>query len=396
MTKEPQNHFMQAQQQLQQAFNFFQQGQQEAALECFNKAIELNPAYVEAYSNRAVFYLHANEPEAAAADLSKAIELKPDYSDAYFYRGAAFEKLGQLHAALKDYDTAIALNPADAKSHNNKGTIKHKLEQYNDALESFNKVIELNPDDISAYNNRSIVLIDMLVGNTQKNISEIKKHEFITDLVKALNKKKDHQFSNNNELGHIPTLRETSPDNTIKLHLASGTAYKDGWINIDNNSYNNIKKLDLNWDLRIPLPFPDNSVDYIFNEHFFEHLTVEEGLSSMKDFLRVLKPGGFMRIAMPDLEVTVRRYFDENWKENNRAIFEKLGLTFIQTRAELINIGFRWWGHQWLYDWEELERRLKEAGGKKIKRCYIFESEHEELKNLETRDESILIAEVTK
>ena len=62
----------------------------------------------------------------------------------------------------------------------------------------------------------------------------------------------------------------------------------------------------------------------------------------------------------------------------------------------MININFRWWGHQWLYDWEELERRLLEAGAKSPKRCTIFKSEHPVLNNLETRNESILIAEVTK
>jgi len=191
-------------------------------------------------------------------------------------------------------------------------------------------------------------------------------------------------------------VKRLCPDGFIKLHLGCGTAYKEEWINIDNNSDNNIEKLDINYDLRKPLPFPDNSVDFIYNEHFLEHLTVEEGIAAIKGFYRVLKPGGVMRIAMPDLEKTVYAYLDENWEKNSKATLEKLGLSFIQTRAERINISFRWWGHKWLYDWEELERRLKEAGCEKIKRCSIFESEHEELKNLETRNESTLIAEVIK
>lgn len=167
-------------------------------------------------------------------------------------------------------------------------------------------------------------------------------------------------------------------------------------MNIDNNSDHNIQKLDLDWDLRQPLPLPDNSVDFIFNEHFLDHLTVEEGQKSIKDFMRVLKPNGVMRIAMPDLANTVKAYYDENWKENSREYFQKFGLTFIQTRAELINIGFRWWGHKWLYDFEELYRRLREAGCVNIKRGNLRESEHQELRNLETRDESTLIAEVVK
>jgi len=147
------------------------------------------------------------------------------------------------------------------------------------------------------------------------------------------------------KLHNDKNIKKLIQKDLIKLHLGCGTIYKDGWINIDNNCDNNIQKLDLNWDLRTSLPFPDNSVDFIYNEHFLEHLTVEEGISAIKDFFRVLKNNGVMRIAMPDLERTVKAYFDENWKENNKALFEKFGLTFIQTRAERINISFRWWGH---------------------------------------------------
>ncbi len=182
----------------------------------------------------------------------------------------------------------------------------------------------------------------------------------------------------------------------VKLHLGCGTAYKEGWINIDNNSDNNIKLLDLNWDLRNPLPFDDNSADFIFNEHFLEHLTVEEGQRALRDFLRVLKPSGIMRIAMPDLARMIYTYNDPNWKERLMPYLKKFGLDFIQTKAELLNINFRAWGHKWLYDWEELERRLKEAGGQGIVQMEIYKSSHPELCKLETRGESILIAEVSK
>jgi predicted SAM-dependent methyltransferase len=181
---------------------------------------------------------------------------------------------------------------------------------------------------------------------------------------------------------------------SVKLNLGCGTDYKNGWINIDNNSDNNIDKMDLNWDLTQPLPFNDNSVDFIFHEHFIEHLTVEEGQASIKDCLRVLKKGGVLRMATPDLEVTVDKYI--NVPLDKDPAIKKFKLDFIKTRAERINIGFRWWGHKWIYDWEELSRRLQQAGCKNIKRVKLRQSTHAELKNLETRDESTLIAEVTK
>lgn len=180
----------------------------------------------------------------------------------------------------------------------------------------------------------------------------------------------------------------------VKLHVGCGTDYKEGWINIDNNSDQNIKKLDFNWDLRNPLPFEDESVDFIFHEHFIEHLSVDEGKRATADFMRVLKPGGVMRIATPDLETTVHKYLHVPLEKD--PVIKKFNMQFIETRAERINIGFRWWGHKWLYDWEELRRRLKEAGCKKIKRCELGKSKYNELNGLETREESTLIVEVTK
>ena len=181
-----------------------------------------------------------------------------------------------------------------------------------------------------------------------------------------------------------------------KLNIGCGTDYKRGWINIDNNSDNNIAegRVDLDWDLRNPLPFPENSVDFIFHEHFLEHLTVEESHSAITDMMRVLKPGGVMRIAMPDLEDIFELYNDENWK--NRPVIKNHGLDFVKTRAEMVNMSFSWWGHKWIYDWEELQRRFKELGYTKIKRCKNGKSRFKELQSLETREGSLLIAEVTK
>lgn len=180
----------------------------------------------------------------------------------------------------------------------------------------------------------------------------------------------------------------------VMLNVGCGTDYKEGWINIDNNSDNNIEKLDLNWDLRNPLPLEENSVDFIFHEHFMEHLTPEEGIRATQDFMRVLKPGGVLRIATPDLEQVVHKYLNVPLEKDET--LKTFNLDFIKTKAERMNISFSWWGHRWIYDWEELERRLKEAGCRNIKRCDLRESQYDELRNLETREESKLIAEVTK
>jgi predicted SAM-dependent methyltransferase len=183
-------------------------------------------------------------------------------------------------------------------------------------------------------------------------------------------------------------------DGLIMLNIGCGTDYKSGWINVDNNSDHNIDQLDVNWDMRKPLPIDDNTVDFIFNEHFVEHLTPEEARVVLTDLMRVLKPGGIMRIAMPDLASVVNDYL--NVPLNKDPVIKDHGLGFIQTKAEWMNMSFRWWGHKWLYDWDELVRRFNEIGYSKLTRAKLRQSKYKELKKLEVRDGSILIAEVEK
>lgn len=215
---------------------------------------------------------------------------------------------------------------------------------------------------------------------------------------------KDNFLQEKNSARLIPSFSsaqevlEKYKDSPIKLHIGCGNVYKEGWINIDNNEYNDIKKLDLELDLVNPLPFPDNSVDFIFNEHFLEHLTVDEGKRAVSEFMRVLKPQGVLRIAMPSLKTSIAHYTKsrEQWLADTKELFEKFHLTYIKTQAEHLNIAFREWGHKWLYDEEELVRRIEELGFKNYVFCELHKSVHAPLNNLETRNESILIVEITK
>lgn len=175
----------------------------------------------------------------------------------------------------------------------------------------------------------------------------------------------------------------------LKLHVGCGTVYFPDWVNIDLHGSN----ADTILDLRGPLPYGNETVDFIYSEHFIEHLTVQEGLSLMRECYRVLKPGGVARIATPDLDYLMFRYFFF-WKR--RSWIKKYGYEWIQTKAELMNIAFRDWGHQYLYNREELVRRLREAG---FDKCFLKrrnKSAYLELMNRESRKESRLVIEAVK
>jgi predicted SAM-dependent methyltransferase len=109
---------------------------------------------------------------------------------------------------------------------------------------------------------------------------------------------------------------------------------------------------------------------------------------------RCLHGGGVLRVAMPSLHEIVHLYNENEWAQE--PWIEKHGFTWMKTRAEYINICFREWGHQWLYDAEELRRRLLEAGFTRIEDAAWGESKHPELRSRETRKETLLICEAAK
>ena len=180
-------------------------------------------------------------------------------------------------------------------------------------------------------------------------------------------------------------------DQPLKLHIGCGTQYKPSWINIDNNSDTNIETLDIDWDLRKGMPFEDQSVDYIYHEHFIEHLSYEEGLIFMSDCYRVLKFGGVMRIACPDLDALVKCYIEGTWHEQSWV--KKYQCEWMPSSAYMLNacMNENPWGHKYVYNKEDLKRRLCDAGYtlENISEASLNESEYELLQGLDNREDSM-------
>ncbi|MGV3278411.1 class I SAM-dependent methyltransferase [Rickettsiales bacterium LUAb2] len=191
----------------------------------------------------------------------------------------------------------------------------------------------------------------------------------------------------------------------VKLHLGCGAKYFNGWINIDAKEEefpgDNSNKVDIIYNLTKLLPIENESVDFIFHDNFFEHLTFEDGLALLTDHYRVLKKGGVVRINQPDLETITKLYINDSFEDlmiDNRTYREhyskeRWGIDVNRNRCESINYCFRQVGqHKFLYDYEEMKLRLVEAGFKEvnIKRCNTTESDFIELQNLEGKGQTNL------
>lgn len=167
-----------------------------------------------------------------------------------------------------------------------------------------------------------------------------------------------------------------------KLHLGCGSKCFPGWVNLDMN-----RKGDLTLDLREGLPFADASVELIYTEHSLEHFDrAEDAPFLLSECLRVLEPGGCIRITVPDAALYVRYYAGELEAGQARAI-EGTHTRFHGTRMDVVNSAFRWkHQHLYMYDEETLERLLEEVGFVEVRRQAYGQSQRPEFVGLDLEE----------
>ena len=169
-----------------------------------------------------------------------------------------------------------------------------------------------------------------------------------------------------------------------KLQIGSGSNHIPGWLATDIKPRSGVVAY---LDAAKPFPMAEGTFDYVSSEHMIEHISWQEGLLMLRECLRVLKPGGVLRIATPDLAVLVGLY-----QEDRDALADQyiewitdhfLPDIGVYKAPFVINNAFRNWGHQFLFDGEVLEMAMSEVGLVNIVRCVPGESAHVDLRGIE-------------
>lgn len=169
------------------------------------------------------------------------------------------------------------------------------------------------------------------------------------------------------------------------LHLGSDISLLKGWLCSDIEPKN---RESIYLDATKPFPFNENTFDYIYSEHMIEHISRPDGAQMLQEAYRVLKRGGKIRIATPDLERILNLYYKgtENYgKEYIKWITDQ----FVRnskgySAIVVINTMFREWGHCFLYDQALLTTAFEEAGFSNIRRYSAGISDDELLHDIES------------
>jgi SAM-dependent methyltransferase len=175
-----------------------------------------------------------------------------------------------------------------------------------------------------------------------------------------------------------------------KLQIGAGGNAIEGWLSTDIRPISpDVAYL----DAARPFPFADQTFDYVYCEHMIEHIPWRRGLALLRECRRVLKPGGALRVATPNLAAILGLRGPALDPVADRYV------TWVTSRyleglpgphpTFVINNAFRNWGHQFLYDEHVLRLAMGEAGFDAVAVKAWGESDEEHFRGLEYHDRVI-------
>lgn len=150
-----------------------------------------------------------------------------------------------------------------------------------------------------------------------------------------------------------------------KLNLACSNTphlkFPEPWLNIDIKSeiadyICDVRKLPEGWTERF---------DEVRASHVLEHLYMEEWISTLNEWVRILKPGGILRVAVPDLNIVLRCLKDGHDKKMRPAIS---GIKPTSVMTQIYGIGYetakteKRWRHRMIFNEESLIQLLRHQG----------------------------------
>lgn len=137
-------------------------------------------------------------------------------------------------------------------------------------------------------------------------------------------------------MGAKKQLIHNMDENNIKLNLGCASRLLDGYVNIDQDDIDAVRKRYPNIEFPVDahiftfdvfnLPYKDATVSEIIADGFLEHLSFSDEKRIFEEISRVLKPGGKLNFSVPDFEAVVKLWLEaeDNWLDFYRSDKESI------------------------------------------------------------------------
>ena len=139
--------------------DYFEKGQYETALKCFNDYLLLNPNDTKTLYNRGRCYEILGKPDEAIDDYYSVIDRDPNNISALISCTQALYNSEKFESAVRIGELAALTGPENHLAHYYNGRANHKYGDLDKALTSYNMAIEINPDFGLAYFQRGSLML---------------------------------------------------------------------------------------------------------------------------------------------------------------------------------------------------------------------------------------------
>jgi predicted SAM-dependent methyltransferase len=176
-----------------------------------------------------------------------------------------------------------------------------------------------------------------------------------------------------------------------KIQIGCGPNLFDDWLNTDIDCSDNIAYLNAGSQF----PIASNSFDFVYSEHLFEHLKVEQQLNMLSESYRILKKGGVLRIATPKIDFLFDIFSKPSISESiNYVDWAIKNIPHLKTVKNsvidkdehyiyVINNFFKDWGHQVIHNVNSISKLAFQCNFSQVRECAVGESEVAIFKNIE-------------
>jgi predicted SAM-dependent methyltransferase len=175
-----------------------------------------------------------------------------------------------------------------------------------------------------------------------------------------------------------------------RVNWGCGPQPAPGWLNSDLLTAEGI---DFSCDILDGLPLATGSIDYVTSIHALQSLPYLDVVPALQELLRVLTPGGVLRLALPDLERGLAAY-----RRNDPAYFYIPDEESSTISGKFI-VQMTWYGSNRMLFTEEFARELLlRAGFQRVTRCAyrVTASRYPEIVELDNRERESLFVEAVK